>query len=157
MRKKGPPLQWQRLRYVAANMIDQKMKPVEIAKLLEVDVQTVREWKRRYLKGGRAALAARRTPGRPAELSASQRQLLAEMLLKTPAECGFEKYLWTQQLIADLIEREFGVSYHHDHIGVILKQMGFTHQKPQPLSRERDEARIEAWRARDWPTLLKKV
>ncbi len=142
---------------VAANMIDRQIEPAEIAEILEVDPQTVRDWKRRYLKGGRAALAARKTPGRPRELSLDHRQALADLLLKTPAECGFEKYLWTQQLIADLIEREFGVSYHHDHIGVILKQMGFTHQKPQPVSRERDETRIEAWRHRDWPALLKKA
>jgi transposase len=62
-----------------------------------------------------------------------------------------------QQLVADLIAREFGVSYHHDHVGVILKAMGFTHQKPQRRARERDEAKIEAWRREFWPALLKKV
>jgi len=79
------------------------------------------------------------------------------MLLKTPAECGFDKYLWTQQLIAELIGREFGVSYHHDHVGVILKRMGFTHQKPMRRARERDEQRIEGWRREVWPALFKKA
>jgi transposase len=157
MRKKGSPAEWERLRNVAANMIDQKMKPTQIAELLEVDAQTVREWRRRYLKTGRAALASRKAPGRPAELNPQQREQLAQLLLKTPAECGFEKYLWTQQLIAELIQREFGVSYHHDHVGVILKRMGFTHQKPARRARERDEQRIEGWRCEVWPGLLKKV
>ena len=145
------------MRNIAANMIDQDMKPAQIAKLLGVSPQTVRAWRRMYRKGGRSALAARKPPGRPAELEQSQRDRLATMLLKTPAECGFAKYLWTQQLIADLIEREFGVSYHHDHVGVILKRMGFTHQKPARRARERDERRIEAWRKDVWPDLLKKV
>jgi transposase len=66
------------------------------------------------------------------------------------------RHLWTQQLVADLIAREFGVSYHHDHVGVILKAMGFTHQKPQ---RRRGARRGEdrAWRREFWPALLKKV
>jgi transposase len=157
MRKKGSPAEWERLRNVAANMIDQKMKPTQIAALLEVDAQTVRQWRRLYLKGGRPALASRKAPGRPAELNPQQREQLALLLLKTPAECGFDKYLWTQQLIAELIHREFGVSYHHDHVGVILGQMGFTHQKPARRARERDEPRIEAWRRQVWPDLLKKV
>ena len=67
------------------------------------------------------------------------------------------RYLWTQQLIADLIEREFRVTYHHDHVGVLLKRIGFTHQKPARRARERDEARIDGWRAEAWPALLKKV
>jgi len=90
-------------------------------------------------------------------LNASQREKLIELLLKTPMECGLNRYLWTTQLIADLIQREFGVVYHHDHVGRLLGAMGFTHQKPARKARERDEARIEAWRLELWPALLKKV
>ena len=45
---------------------------------------------------------------------------MAELLLKGPADCGMDRYLWTTQLIADLILREFGVAYHHDHVGRLL-------------------------------------
>jgi transposase len=157
MRKKGTGEEWQRLRNVAANMFDQKMQPAQIALLLGVAVQTVRTWRRGYRKGGRAALASHKPPGRPMALGEAHRDQLAHLLEKTPAECGFDRYLWTQQLIAELIQREFGVSYHHDHIGVILKQMGFTHQKPARRARERDEVRIQGWRLEVWPALLKKV
>lgn len=157
MRKKGPPAEWERIRNIAANMFDQNMEPTQIAQLLGVDVQTVRQWRRMYRKGGRESLASRKPSGRPVELKEPQRERLAEMLLKTPRECGFDRYLWTQKLIADLVQREFGVSYHHDHIGVILKEMGFTHQKPSRRARERDEQLIETWRRDVWPALLKKV
>ena len=106
---------------------------------------------------GREGLRSLRHAGRPPRLTPAQKGRLAELLLGTPAGCGFDKYLWTQQLIADLIAREFGVSYHHDHVGVILKAMGFTHQKPARRARERDEQKIGAWRREDWPALLKKV
>lgn len=158
MRKKGSAEQWDRVRTIAANMLDDGKAPAEVARHLGVAAQTVRQWRRDYRAGGRAALVARAKPtGRPAKLDAAQRRRLAELLPGGPAACGFpDKHLWTQQLIADLILREFGVSYHHDHVGVILKELGFTHQKPVRRAVERDEARIEAWRREVWPALLKK-
>ena len=111
-------------------------------------------WQARCLVEG---LRSRGHPGRPPRLTGGQRQRLGELLLEAPAGCGFDKYLWTRQLIADLILREFGVSYNNDHVGVVLKALGFTHQKPARRARERDEAKIEAWRREAWPALLKKV
>jgi transposase len=159
MRKKGSAAEWDRVRTIAANMLDEGKAPAEVARQLGVAAQTVREWRRDYRAGGRAALVGRAGPtGRPPKLAAAQREALASLLVRAPAECGFAgRHLWTQQLIADLIAREFGVSYHHDHVGVVLKSMGFTHQKPRRRARERDEQKIEAWRREAWPALLKKV
>jgi transposase len=107
----------------------------------------VARWRRAFCAGGREALRSRGRPGRPTRLAGGQRRRLGELLVKTPGECGFAgRHLWTQQLIADLIEREFGVRYHHDHVGVVLKAMGFTHQKPARRARERGELKTEAWR-----------
>jgi transposase len=157
MRKKGTREAWDRVRDIAANMFDQDKPPAEIAKSLGVDDQTVRAWRRAYRAGGRVALVSRKPPGRPARLTDAQRAQLAALLEQAPAQCGFDRYLWTQQLIADLIAREFAVSYHHDHIGVILREIGFTHQKPARRARETDPAAVEAWRQETWPALLKKT
>ena len=162
MRKKGSPEELERTRMIAANMFDQGMTPARVAAVLDADVQTARRWRRVYDQGGRgaggrAALRLSRHPGRRPLLGEADRRALAELLLRTPAECGFDKYLWTTQLVADLIEREFGVAYHHDHVGVILGAMGFSHQKPARRARERDEAAIESWRRDAWPALLKKA
>ena len=145
------------MRGIAANMFEQDRAPADIARDLGVDDQTVRDWRRKYRTGGRAALLSKKPPGRPALLTTAQREQLAGLLEKTPRECGFEKYLWTSQLIADLIAREFAVTYHHDHVGLLLGKMGFTHQKPARRAVERDEARIDAWRRDVWPGLLKKT
>jgi transposase len=141
----------------AANMFGQGLGTAVIAASLEVDDQTVRRWRRAFDAAGRDGLRSRRHAGRPPRLTGAQKERLSGLLLKTPAVCGFDRYLWTQQLIADLIAREFGVSFHHDHVGVILKGLGFTHQKPARRARERDEAKVEAWRRETWPMLLKKV
>jgi transposase len=142
---------------VAANMFELGLATDVIAAAVEADDQTVRKWRRTFRAKGREGLKSQPQTGRPPRLTQEQERQLVGLLLRTPQECGFDRYLWTQQLIADLIQREFGVDYHHDHIGVILKRLGFTHQKPARRARERDEARIEAWRSTVWPGLLKKV
>lgn len=157
MRRTGSPEHWESIRFIAANMFEQELATATIAASLGVDAQTVRRWRRLWVAGGREALRASRHPGRTPRLSVEQKERLAELIVKTPRQCGFDRHLWTQRLIADLIEREFGVVYHHDHIGVLLKDMGFTHQKPMRRARERDEARIESWRRDTWPGLLKKA
>jgi transposase len=157
MRRPGSQLEWEKRRFIAANMFEQKLTTAVIAASLDVDDQTVRRWRRLFNAGGREGLVSHKHEGRPPRINSQQKERLKQLLLKTPAECGFQKYLWTQQLIADLIQREFGISYHHDHVGVILHDLGFTHQKPMRRAKERDETRIEAWRTQVWPGLLKKT
>lgn len=143
---------------IAANMFELGLETRVIAASLGVDEQTVRAWRRKFAAGGREALRSGHSGGRPSRLDDGQKARLCELLLKAPVGCGFDgRYLWTQQLIAELIEREFGVSYHHDHVGVILKELDFTHQKPMRRARERDEQAIQAWRRETWPALLKKA
>jgi len=158
MRKKGPLESWELRRNVAITMHEQGHKPLAIANALGVSVRTVYQWIAHYREGGREALVSRKPPGRKSRLSQQQKEQLVQMLHKTPEENGFVgRYLWTQQLIADLIEREFSIKYHHDRIGRILKTLGFSHQKPARRASERDEVQIQQWREQVWPQLLKKV
>lgn len=158
MRRKGSLESWELRRHIAADMHEQGHKPKAIAAALAVSVRTVYQWLAAHRAGGRPALRSAKPTGRRPRLTAEQKGRLAELLLASPEHNGFAgRYLWTQQLIADLIEREFGVRYHHDRVGRILKSIGFTHQKPARRAKERDEARIQAWRADVWPALLKKV
>lgn len=158
MRTPGTSEQLQRNRLIAANMFQQGLSSVQVAKSLEVDDQTVRRWRRVYTSKGRDGLLGKKHPGRPPRLTGAQKARLHQWLLQSPQACGFaDKHLWTTQLIADLIRREFGVDYHHDYVGTMLHAMGFTHQKPARRAQERDEAAIAAWRQAAWPDLLKKV
>ena len=157
MRKHGSPAELERVRMIAANMFEQGLATADVAASLEADDQTVRRWRRVFDAAGRDGLRAKRHPGAAPLLAGDQRRRLAELLERTPAECGLGRYLWTTQLVSDLIAREFGVRYHHDHVGVLLGRLGFTHQKPARRARERDEAKIQAWRRDAWPALLKKA
>lgn len=158
MRTDGSAQELQQVRMIAANLFELDKTTREIVACLKVDDQTVRRWRRIWRTQGRAGLQAKPHPGRPALLDDAQRQQLTNMLAGSPVDHGFaDQHCWTTPLIAGLIERHFGVRYTADWVGQLLHAMGFTWQKPARRARERDEARIEAWRREVWPTLLKKT
>ena len=66
---------------------------------------------------------------------------------------GFRGDLCTCARIARVIKQEFDVSYLKAHLSRLLKQPGWTPQKPIDRARQRDEAEIARWRADVWPEL----
>ena len=78
-------------------------------------------------------------------------------MIAGPLAAGFETDLWTCPRVAQVVRREFGISYHPDHLGRILHVLGFSPQKPQRRARERDEAAIKRWREKDWPRIKKRA
>jgi transposase len=157
MRTHGKPKELEQLRLVAARMFEMQIEPKKVAKAVNRDVQTVRHWRRVWLKTGVEGLRAKPHPGRAAKLSAGQWDSVLQMLLRGPKEHGYDAYLWTTSLMARLIHEKFGVDYHHDYVGEMLHKLGWSCQKPTKRARERDEAAIALWKHQTWPGLLKKA
>ena len=67
---------------------------------------------------------------------------LVAKLRQGAAAYGFQGDVRTCTRIADLIEKEFGVQYHPDYIGPLLRQMGWSVQRPVVRATQRDEAAI---------------
>ena len=106
---------------------------------------------------GIAALAAKPHPGKAPRLTRNERQKLVEILLKGPLKAGFSTELWTCPRVAQVIQREFGVSYHAGHVWKILRSLGWTSQRPEQRSRKRDEEEIQRWREQEWPRIKKRL
>ncbi len=84
-----------------------------------------------------------------------QHRHLATLLLQGAKAHGWPNELWTCARIRVLIQRHFGVSFHHDHVGRLLRQrLNWTPQKPQRRARERDEADIELFRRVRFPRIV---
>jgi transposase len=157
MSTKQKPQDWQEGRRLRGWELHQQGWPqTQIANALGVDQSTVSRWIARGTAGGIEALRTRKPPGAAPRLTEVQgRQLLT--LLKDGAEAhGFVGEVWTQARIATLIKRTFGVSYHRDHIGRLLRNLGWSVQKPRDQATERNDAAVERWRDEHWPAIKKK-
>jgi transposase len=90
-------------------------------------------------------------------LTADQKRQIPEFLWHGPEAYGFRGQVWTCARVARVIEEEFGVRYHKDHVGRLLKELRWTPQQPIKRAIQRDEAAIERWRAEVWPELLRRA
>lgn len=129
----------------------------DIAEALGVSPVSVSRWLASARHGGPEALRARPRPGPPPKLSAAQKRLIPEFLWHGPEAYGFRGEVWTCARVARIIEEEFGVCYHKDHVGRLLKELHWTPQVPIRRAIQRDEETIERWRDEVWPELQRRA
>lgn len=156
MRRKGSPEELERRRYRAMELLANGYDAGEVAQRVGVDRRSVRRWKAAHREGGDQALTARAVPGRPPKLMAVQRDELEALLLSGPEAAGYATDLWTCPRVRELIRKRFGVRYHVDHIGRLLRSLGWSPQRPQRRAVERDEEKILGWIKTAWPRIKKK-
>lgn len=109
----------------------------------------------RVKAGGESALNHHTSPGAPRRLSNEQRKQLLVELAKGAEAHGYSGDVWTTERIADFIEKRFKVKYHPDYIGPLLRQLGWSPQRPIVRASQRDEAAIREWVTEKWPELKK--
>src|SRR5829696_633101 len=128
----------------------------EIAEALGVTKVAVSQWMIAVQKHGVMSLQARPHKGATPKLTPDQLKLIPEFLSHGAEAYGFRGEVWTCRRIAQVIAREFSVTYHKDHVSRLLKALRWTPQKPMERAAQRDEEQIVEWREERWPELKKK-
>jgi transposase len=156
MRPKGSADLLEHRRHRALALLDGGRRSLnEVARLVGSAASSVMRWRDARRRGGVKALKVRFSPGRPRRLTTAQRRSLVRRLLRGAMAYGYQTELWTTGRIADLIEREFAVRYHPDHVGRLLHDLNWSHQKPERRALERNTKAIERWKREHWPRVKK--
>jgi transposase len=129
----------------------------ELAQMLALGAQTVRDSLNRFLWRGMASLVYQRPPGRPAKLTQTPRQALAALIAAGPQAAGYPSGCWSATIMHDLIHRHFGVEYHPHYICTLLHNLGFAYQKARFVSDHLAAAKRLAWCQQTWPTVLRQA
>ena len=135
----------------------------DIAEWLHISRRTVYNWLDLFIRRRFAWLCGHHFAGRgrKAKLRVDQRQRLYELIDKGPLAAGFSSGVWTSSMVAVLIEREFGVTYHPRSVCRLLHQIGITYQKAAFVSDKHDDAEHERkrlkWDQQTWPSILKRA
>ncbi|SRR6266404_2240757 len=146
----------ERRRLEGLRLLDQGLNQSEVSRRLKVCSQSVSRWAKTLQEKGEKGLKAAGRAGRLPLLSVEQRQQLEKRLLEGSEKLGYESPLWTCPRVADLIEREFAVSYHAGHVWKILRQLNWSPQRPRGRALERNEEAIAEWKQKTWPAIKKK-
>jgi hypothetical protein len=97
-------------------------------------------------------------PALPPGLTDADLRRLEALLTKGAKAHEWLNQLWTAARMARLIEREFRISYHPEHVRKILKRrLGWTSQKPRRKARERNDKEVARWVGDEFPRIVREA
>jgi len=146
------------LRIRAVRSVQDGESPANVARTLRVTPRAMYRWLALYRRGGWNALNAKPLAGRPPKLSGGMlRWLYKTVTQKNPLQLRFQFALWTREMVADLIEKKYGIRLARNSVGRLLAQLGITPQKPLYKAMERDEALVHKWLKTEYPKIKKQA
>jgi len=155
MRPNGSPALLEARRRSIVAFLRRGLSLHEIARRVGCNASSVLRWRNAWRSGGGDALKAKPASGRPPRLSGAQKSRLVSLLAAGATSQGYRTELWTTLRVAEVIERRLHVRYHRNHVGKLLHQLGWSHQKPELRAIERNEDAVESWKRDVWPRVKK--
>nr|WP_018639587.1 winged helix-turn-helix domain-containing protein [Parafrankia elaeagni] len=142
----------ERIRMAAADRFDQGATRAEVAREFKVTPKTAGRWYQAWESGGAAAL---RSTGPLSTCRLDDRQLarLEAILRRGPGPYGWDDQRWTLARVADVIRREFGLTYTLPGVWMLLDRNGWSCQLPARRAIERDDTAVREWRDERWPAV----
>jgi transposase len=154
MRPFGTTQQLARRRQRALDLLRQGQSPTQVAQRVGATAQSVRRW-RRESQHPECKWRLSTPPGRPSRLSTTQLRRLVSALERGAYAYGYAEDYWTLDRIVHLIWDLFHVHYHPSGVWHVLQRVGWSCQKPQRRSLERDDKAIAHWKHYVWPHIKK--
>ena len=150
-RPKGTAEELAGRRRAAVKLVQSGLSENEVARRLGCSSSSVCRWWQAFCAGGDSGLdpvSVAVPMFRGCKLDAEQRKQLKRCVKQGAAKHGFEDGCWTLPRLAELIRREFGVSYHWGSVSGLMKRMGLSVQVPRRQNRRRSKAKIASFKRR---------
>ena len=146
------------IRARAVQRVQAGESPEVVIKTLGFARACIYNWLARYREGGWHALRTGQRSGRPKKLNSSQIKWVYKAIRdKDPLQLKFTFALWTRSMIAELIKRQFGLKLSLTSVGRLLKQLGFSCQKPLYRAYQRDPELVKQWKEQVFPQIQKRA
>lgn len=128
--------------------------PELIAEVYGISRSSIYEWLKRFDESGYAALETRKAPGAVAVVSEAMAGWLEEVVSEaTPQAFGYATALWSCAILAELLERRFGVRVSEACVNQHLHRLGLSYQTPHYIPRERDPEEVRFFLEEKWPRI----
>jgi len=140
----------ERRRFAAGEDLKRGMKQADVARKYDVNPSSVSRWNKELQQHGVDGLCRKKAPGASPKLAKEQQKTLKKIILQGAAAYGYKTDLWTLKRVAEVIKKEFGVSYHFRSLSDVLHRMDLSPQKPARRAAERNQAAVQTWLEEQW-------
>jgi transposase len=156
-RKIGPEAMEQ-IRIRAVKRVQQGESPEKVITTLGFSRACIYNWLARYRAGGWHGLRSGKHTGRPKKLDGTQIAWIYKTIRdKDPIQLKFSFALWTRSMVTRLIHKQFGIKLSETSVGRLLRQMGFSCQKPLYRAYQQDPEAVEHWKKTVFPQIKKRA
>ena len=156
-RKIGPEAMEQ-IRIRAVKRVQQGESPEKVITTLGFSRACIYNWLARYRAGGWHGLRSGKHTGRPKKLDGTQIAWIYKTIRdKDPIQLKFSFALWTRSMVTRLIHKQFGLKLSETSVGRLLRQMGFSCQKPLYRAYQQDPEAVEHWKKTVFPQIKKRA
>lgn len=131
----------------------EKKSPEEVIKTFGLHRTNIYKWLRCYDAFGFEGLKSSKSAGPAPKLANKQLQQLSKLLLKNPLQLKFDYALWTSDMIVELIERKFSVTYSKVQVGRLMKKVGLSRQRPLERAVQQDPQKVKQWLEKQYPAI----
>ncbi len=142
-------------RLKAGKMFTRGISQAEIARKLGVTPAAANQWHKAWSKSGNEALKSSGVPEPDSKLTDEKRKAFKKSILRGPEAFGYETNLWTLPRLRAVMKKVNKIDFSDVWIWHIVRDLGFTPQKPQVKSKQRNEEAIAGWKTKTLPGLKK--
>lgn len=104
------------------------------ATLYQEPIRTIQYWMQQFLSEGTNGLRDEPRPGRPSQLTVSQKETLRKILENPPRYVGYERNDWDGKLLSHYIANHFHLELKVRRCQYLFHELGFTLQRPRPVA-----------------------
>jgi transposase len=126
-----------------------------VARELNVSRTSVKRWYDALVEGGIKSLKRAKQEGAKPKLNDSQKKTLVKKIQLGAKANGYATDLWTLKRVAAVIYQLSGQNYTEAGVWYLLRELGFSNQRPTTKAIQRDEQSIKSWKRNRWPLLKK--
>lgn len=148
------------IRLMAVERVREGEPAAEVIAAYGFNRTTIYKWLQAALQPGVGIKALRSTKatGRPRSLTqAQERQVFRWVNGRDPRQYGLDFGLWTRAVVAELVQKKFGVKLGLTAVGELLAKLGLTPQKPLQRAYQRDPEAIDKWQRETYPGIARQA
>jgi len=142
-------------RLEAMSLLIDGASQAEVSRRMGVTRQAVSKWMVAKRSGGTKALVSKGKPGRKSAPTPAEMKKVEVALVKGPIKNGYRNDLWTLRRVAEVFARVTGRRPSISRTWGLLREMGWSCQRPARRARQQDAEAVAEFRERTWATVKK--
>jgi transposase len=129
----------------------------EIAEIVGVTDSAVRKWRKKLEAHGDdiACLSRKHGSGPSSLLTDDQKAQLKSIILDGAIKAGYPTERWTSKIVADLIQKKFGIEMAPRTVRDMLPTLGLSPQMPVVQSHKHSDEEVLRWITLEWKRIKK--